>query len=462
MPDTSDELNSRMGDLMRLIGALAALDPLEAETNARNAGALQKLMERGRGALRFSTPAGAVYLVVEHGTRYTTKERPPMDEGEIDNVGSEGVKPVLWPAVLAHASWIREHAPKLLEESGLLDAMRSLSRYYDADRMRPREAVEGSLDETAIRLLSQAPPPRDPARAPDSEILDYAWKLEDRLSLGYGRFLLPGYYVARQLAALALFHTCPYNLSSVYRLSLEAVAPVAEKGRKKRTAVIPALDPSFYLEHSYFEGEPVREWALHAARGMRARGEGRLRRAKESATMGAFLAYVQGALVYFLSAAILYRKAGAEREWAVMEEHRVVLGNSLLENAHACGGSPRFTKLGDFARWMDHLETLEEAEAKREVYEMEMQIRIPLLLRHTALTILDLRRAPGRGEAARRLEGLAMRLEAELAKEEVLAGEPNFLGFVYLELSKAAHAAGDEEQARAYEEKATASTEALR
>ncbi len=457
MADTSDELNSRMGDLMRLIAALMALDPLEAETNASKAGALRKLMERGRGALRFTTPEGAVYLVVEHGARYTTTERPPMDDGLIEDADSGSIKAVLWPAVQAHASWVRKHAPKLLEESGLFDAMRNLSRYYDADGgMRRREAVEGSLDDTAIRLLSQAPPPRDPGRAPDSEILDYAWKLEDRLSVGYGRFLLPGYYVARQLAALALFHTCPYNLSSLYRLSLEAVAPVAETGKKKRTAVIPALDPSFYLEHSYFDGEPVREWALRAAKGMRARGEGRLRRARESATMGAFLAYTQGALVYFLAAAILYRKAGAEREWAVMEEHRAVLGNSLLENAHACG-SHRFAKLGDFARWLDHLETLDEAEAKREVYEMEMQVRIPLLLRHTALAILELRRVP-ESKAFGQLEGIAARFEAELAKEEVLAGEPNFLGFVYLELARAARAAGNEDQARAYEEK-TASPE---
>jgi hypothetical protein len=456
MPEEAPRI---LSEVRRLLRVLMAETPQYAERNFNDAAEMRKvdIQDEDLAAYEITEDGSSMYIVFDHGTKYTTSIRPSqIPDAKIVRIARSQGGDVLWKRVQERAHAVKELSLNLFKTSRVGESLDSIPFLYSEEAKGPHfrhiEAVKGLGGFLELKN--------------NDEIRSWCRACIDRLIASYGWHLLAGNEVVEPIATLQLFDYCPFPLAALLEMNRDYLR--YQMGDKfmgaNLTMPFPVPDIKFYLEHPAVPANLAVVWGTAIARTSQQQAEKFRDDAKTRYTADRFLGGLHMALLHYRCALYAYRavlslkKANqvtsdsaktrldeAPTEEAICEEYRVVIEASLSAAAHGIASGLRMPSIANAAEFIPWLEWMTSpsspVDADFEIHQAyDAQLIMPTFLRDLARG----RIAISKGETAKglaKLQAVATELEKHL-NEAVILGDPNYLSYIYDTMAKASSAGG--------------------
>ncbi|MGB3786469.1 MAG: hypothetical protein WA949_00565 [Phormidesmis sp.] len=443
---------------------LLAENPVLGEQSARPSKAIDEVMQKGGGVIRYQIPGEMdAYVVVKDGVRYTTFKRPDgFDEHDMLNE-----KPLEYKETLVEnqlqtvASELQAVVPEIYAQLGLrlsletIKALRSNWTYSETISLRIIESE-----------LHRHPNLENSAQAAS----EYSISCMNRVALEFQQLKQAGDAARIDTATFAFFSVHP-TPDLLYMVGVDHglihATILTQKERESVVQQVPIRDIKFYLSNPKSAGVVSSIAAKGAGRFLRRSGSKVLRLAKSKFGIASFYEDLYSALLSYRSAQSIYedllvlgdtspslwQDLGLNREevhrfWVETEEIRVAILVSLQYAAISSNRGPNPMIPSEFFKYWEHLLNRTGVD-KTELAIRDLAVRLvcPEFLCDLTICWLALQTGDISNRQSRRLIRVLDQMEADLNENPFFLSEPNYITPGYTLLTELLHQLGRSEEA---------------
>jgi hypothetical protein len=470
VPDSS----LRDAALFRRIGmTLLAEEPEVAESIASHRLALEELLRRGEGAIRYDGSSDSpTYIVLKNGTRYTSQTRPSdIPEDRMIDQGPEDLQATaVWDRLNEVYARLKVDCPEIVEGLWIDQAVEFIGSIRTSGSIIGEVAVHQVLSQ-ALRRHTHYTRSAEAACACSIDAVN-------AIGTEYKKLRLPGCWAKKYVAVLTFFSVHPdaatlysINESEAKKLLGSTIGTFPVQG-------IPTSDIGYYLTHPESEGYKSFIAANGAARLLRRLGKQMVLEALSQPSLGMFHEILYSASINYLAAQEIYRRilllgdsipiiwkwikltdAEVRSLWVETEEARVTIGSSLMSAALS---HEHLLSVMDPIKFFGYLVAALEREgydrARSIVHDLLARLICPEVLHDLALVLIDVIAHRSGERTLRRARAVLLQLEGSVRINRAM-GDPNFLPLAYSLIVAVLRDLGRDDEAQVFAEKSRSNSD---